>query len=154
MDITTTELALVVSSRDEAVEALDSFQRGEPHWSIMQGRRPLAHRPGIVFVFPRADGLWRGAGRALFHREPAFRTAIERCDAILRHHLDWSPAAELTAEEPASRMGETAADRAIQFTLEVALAALWESWGVVPNRVVGDGIGAARGGVCRRDPQS
>ena len=34
-----------------------------------------------------------------------------------------------------------AVDRPVQFTLEVALAALWESWGIVPNRVVGDGIG-------------
>ncbi len=77
-------LALVVSSRDEAVEALDSFRRGEPHWSIVQGRRLAGRRPGIVFVFPGEGGLWPGAGRALFHREPAFRTAIEQCDAILR----------------------------------------------------------------------
>ena len=30
-------LALVVSSRDDAIEALDTFRRGEPHWSIVQG---------------------------------------------------------------------------------------------------------------------
>jgi len=134
-------LALVVSSRDEAIEALDSCRRGEPHWSIVPGRRPRARRPGIVFVFPGADGLWRGVGCTLFHREPAFRTAIERCDAVLSRHLGWSPAAELSGDEPLSRIGETAADRAIQFALQVALAALWESWGVTPNRVVGDGIG-------------
>ena len=44
-------LALVVSSRDEAIEALDTFRRGEPHWSIVQGRRLSGRRPGIVFVF-------------------------------------------------------------------------------------------------------
>ena len=134
-------LALVVSSRDDAIEALDTFRRGEPHWSIVQGRRSRGRRPRIVFVFPGAAGLWRGAGRALFHREPVFRAAIERCDALLGPHLGWSPAAELTADEPMSRLGETAADRAIQFILEVALAELWQSWGVTPNRVVGDGIG-------------
>ncbi|MGP0067607.1 MAG: amino acid adenylation domain-containing protein [Isosphaeraceae bacterium] len=134
-------LALVVSSRDEAVEALESVRRGEPHWSIVQGRRLPGRRPGIVFVFPGTGGLWRDAGRALFHREPVFRAAIERCDAILERHLGWSPAAELMADGPSSRIGNAAADRAMQFTFEVALAALWESWGIIPNRVVGDGIG-------------
>jgi amino acid adenylation domain-containing protein len=134
--------ALVVASRDDAVEALDSFRRGEPHWSIVQGRRGRGRRPGIAFVFPDADGPWQGAGRALFHREPVFRAAIERCDAVLADHLAWSPAAELRADEPSSRTLEIAAARAMQFTLEVALAQLWEWWGIVPSRVVGDGSGA------------
>ncbi len=45
------------------------------------------------------------------------------------------------ADQPLSRIGDPAADRAIQFALEIALAALWESWGIIPNRVIGDGIG-------------
>ncbi len=134
-------LALVVSSRDEAVEALDAFRRNEPHWGLVQGRRLPGRRPEIVFVFPGVGGLWRGAGRALFEREPAFRAAIERCDASLRPHLGWSPAAEFMPDEPSLRIGDTAADRAIQFSLEVGLAALWDSWGIVPDQVVGDGIG-------------
>ncbi len=74
-------------------------------------------------------------------REPAFRAAIERCDTLLTPHLGWSPATELTADQSLSRLGEATADRAIQFTLQVALAALWQSWGVIPNRVIGDGVG-------------
>jgi amino acid adenylation domain-containing protein len=134
-------LALLVSSRDEAIGALDAFGRGEPHWNFVQGRKPRGRRPGIVFVFPGTGGLWQGAGRAHSHREPAFRAAIESCDAILRDHLGWSTADELSADAPVSRIGEPAADRAIQFSLEVALAALWESWGIIPDRVVGDGVG-------------
>jgi amino acid adenylation domain-containing protein len=134
-------VALVVSSRDEAIAALDCFRRGEPHWSLMQGRRGAGRPAGIAFAFPNADALWFGAGRALFHREPAFQAAIERCDTVLKNHLAWSPADELRADAPSARAGETATDRAMQFTLEVALAALWESWGVLPSRVVGDGVG-------------
>ncbi len=134
-------LALVVSSRDEIVEALDSFRRGEPHLSSVQGRKLSGRHPRLVFVFSGLGGLWQGAGRALFRREPVFRAAIERCDAILSRHLGWSPAAELTADKPSSRIGKPEVDRPVQFTLQVALAALWESWGIVPSRVVGDGIG-------------
>jgi amino acid adenylation domain-containing protein len=134
-------MALVISSRDEAIEALDAFRRGEPHVSIAHGRRPRGRRSEIVFVFPDANGLWRGIGRALFHREPAFRAVIERCDADLSRHLGWSLAAELAADQPSARLGQTTADRAIQFAFEIALAAVWQSWGVIPSRVVGDGIG-------------
>src|SRR5262249_34864258 len=69
-------LALVVSSRDELIEALDSFLRGQPHVCSVTGRRLPGRRPRIVFVFSGREGLWRGAGGALFRREPVFRAAI------------------------------------------------------------------------------
>ena len=134
-------LVLVVSSRDEVVEALDAYRRGEPHLSSIAGRRLSGRRPRTVFVFSGQGGLWQGAGRTLFEREPAFRGAIERCDAILSRHLGWSPAAELLADGSFSRIGDPAVDRAVQFALQVGLAALWKSWGIVPERSVGDGIG-------------
>ena len=134
-------LALVVSSRDEIVEALDAFRRGEPHLSSIAGRRLSGRRPRTVFVFSGHGGLWQGAGRALFDREPSFRAAIERCDSILSRHLGWSPAAELRASRSSSRIGDPAVDQPVQFALQVALAALWKSWGIVPERSVGDGIG-------------
>jgi len=134
-------LALVISSRDEISEALDSFLRGEPHYSSIQGRKLPGRRPSAVFVFSGQGGLWRGAGRALFRREPAFRAAIERCDDLMRPYLGWSPAAELIADTSSSRIGEPEVDRPVRFALQVALAALWESWGIVPGRAVGDGIG-------------
>ena len=43
--------------------------------------------------------------------------------------------------EPSSRIGDPDSARPIQFALQVGLAALWKSWGIVPDRVVGDGIG-------------
>ncbi len=134
-------LALVVSSRDEVVEALDAYRRGEPHLSSIAGRRLAGRRPRTVFVFSDAGGLWQGAGRALFDREPSFRCAIERCDAILSRLLGWPLAAQFRDDRACSRIGDPAVDRAVHFALEVALAALWKSWGIVPERSVGDGIG-------------
>ena len=134
-------LALVASSRDEVVEALDAYRRGEPHLSTLAGRRLSGRRPRTAFVFSGHGGLWQGAGRALFDREPSFRNAIERCDSILSRQLGWSPAAKWWASDSSSRIGDPAVDQVVQFALQVALAALWKSWGIVPERSVGDGIG-------------
>ena len=80
-------LALVISSQDEIVEALDSFLRGEPHLSSVQGRRFSGQNPRLVFVFSGLGGLWQGAGRALMRREPVF----PRRDRAMRRHPESSP---------------------------------------------------------------
>ena len=134
-------LALVVSSRDEVIEVLDSYLRGEPHVSSVEGRKLAGRRPRLVFVFSGLGGLWHGAGRALFQREPIFRASIERCDAILTRHLGWSPKAEILADKSSARIGDADVDGPVQFMLQVALAALWESWGIVPSAIIGEGIG-------------
>ena len=92
---------------------------------------------GLVFVFPGQGGQWAGMGQALFG-EQAFREAIENCAAAMRRYLDWDLAADLKA----GRAGDTV-DR-IQpalFALSVALSALWQSWGVEPQWVVGHSMG-------------
>src|SRR2546421_11693403 len=40
-----------------------------------------------------------------------------------------------------SCLDRTMADAAILFTLQVALASLWRSWGIVPDGVQGEGLG-------------
>ena len=59
----------------------------------------------------------------------------------MSRHLGWSLAAELTSERPSSRLDDPAAARPVQFALQLGLAALWKSWGIVPDRLLGDGIG-------------
>jgi acyl transferase domain-containing protein len=80
-------------------------------------------------------------GRQLLEREPVFRTTIERCDTLLRQHAEWSLLSELMADESHSRLHETAIAQPAIFALQVALAALWKSWGVEPDAVVGHSVG-------------
>ena len=134
-------LAIVAASRDEIIEALDSFRRGEPHLSGVEGRRLPGRRPRLAFVFSGQGKLASGALHALFRYEPAFRIAIEQCDTVLCRHLGWSMADELTRERPSSRVADPDAARPVQFALQLGLAALWKSWGIVPDRLLGDGVG-------------
>jgi acyl transferase domain-containing protein len=80
-------------------------------------------------------------GRELLESEPVFRETIEECDHLLRKHADWSLLHELTADEAASRIQETAIAQPALFSLQVALAELWKLWGIEPDAVVGHSVG-------------
>ncbi|XXX76157.1 type I polyketide synthase [Sorangium sp. So ce134] len=133
-------LGVVGASSDELAAALDAFARGEAPAGLSLGRAPAA-APKVVFVFPGQGSQWLGMGRTLLAEEPAFRAAIEACDEAIRREAGFSVADELRADEGASRLGEIDVVQPVLFAIEVALAALWRSWGVEPAAVVGHSMG-------------
>ncbi|HUC97182.1 MAG TPA: acyltransferase domain-containing protein, partial [Candidatus Polarisedimenticolaceae bacterium] len=108
---------------------------------MISGRRVAGHVPKLAFVFGGQGPQWWAMGRELLESEPVFRQTIEICDALLRQHAEWSLLAELTADEASSRLEQTAIAQPALFALQVALAALWKSWGVEPAAVVGHSVG-------------
>ena len=97
----------------------------------------------LVFVFSGQGSQWFGMGRTLLHEEPVFREVIERCDAgAAAAYGDWSLIAELAATDAAeSRLNEVDVIQPALFAIQVALAALWRSWGIEPDAVVGHSMG-------------
>ncbi|RKH60321.1 non-ribosomal peptide synthase/polyketide synthase, partial [Corallococcus aberystwythensis] len=133
-------LALVARGNAEAAGLLESFARGEPRTGLFSGPR-RASRPRVVFVFPGQGSQWAGMGRELLASEPVFREAVERCETALQAHVDWSLVEVLTGGPAASRLQEIDVLQPVLFAVEVALAALWRSWGVEPDAVVGHSMG-------------
>ncbi len=80
-------------------------------------------------------------GRELLATEPEFGAVMTQCDALLRPLSGWSLLEELAAPEERSRLDQTEVAQPALFALQVALVALWKSWGVVPDGVVGHSIG-------------
>ncbi|WP_308789574.1 SDR family NAD(P)-dependent oxidoreductase [Polyangium mundeleinium] len=136
----THRLAIVGNSREQIAETLEAFGRGEEPTAIAHGTSPLS-APKVVFVFPGQGSQWVGMGRQLLAEEPVFRETIEACDAALRPECGLSVVDELRAEEARSRLAEGSVVQPVLFAIEVALAALWRSWGVVPDAVVGHSMG-------------
>ncbi len=105
-----------------------------------QGRirtdREASRRP--VFVFSGIGAQWPGMGVDLLRSEPVFRARLEACDRVLAPLTGWSVVEELIAGGPGERV-----ERAVPaiFAVEVALAALWRSWGVEPGAVIGHSAG-------------
>jgi acyl transferase domain-containing protein/acyl carrier protein len=131
---------VVAGSRAELAERLDAVARGEQasHSSI---GRATGQAPRVAFVFCGQGPQWWGMGRELSRTQPVYRAMLERCDALVRRHADWSLLEELWRDESASRIDRLDIVQPAIFALQVALAELWREWGVVPSAVIGHSMG-------------
>ncbi|HLF78587.1 MAG TPA: SDR family NAD(P)-dependent oxidoreductase [Dehalococcoidia bacterium] len=134
-------LALTVKSYDDLAERLDAFLAGESLAGVTSGRQVSGRTPRLAFVFSGMGPQWWAMGRQLLENEPVFRKAVEECDELFKQHATWSLIEELTADESQSRMGETEFAQPTNFALQVGLAALWRSWGIKPDAIVGHSAG-------------
>jgi acyl transferase domain-containing protein len=103
--------------------------------------RAAAARPAICFVFGGQGPQWYAMGRELLAREAAFRAAVTECDALLRPLSGWSLLDELAMPADRSRLDQTEVAQPALFAIQVALAAVWQSWGVSPDAVLGHSVG-------------
>ncbi len=119
--------------------ALAAFARGEPHPGLVVGEREAQEPPPVAFVFPGQGAQWPGMARKLLRDEPLFAAAIERCEAAMAPFVSWSLRQKLSAEP--LQLDESDVIQPMLFAIQVALAALWQSWGIAPAAVVGHSMG-------------
>ena len=130
-------LALAVPNNAVLLDALAvAAVEGAP----ISGTRSSGAAPKVAFVFPGQGSQWFGMGRQLLVEEPVFRESIEACDRAIRAETGWSVIQELEAGETA-RLDRVDVVQPILFAFQIALAALWRSWGVIPDAVVGHSMG-------------
>jgi acyl transferase domain-containing protein len=134
-------LALVAHSRQQLVEQLDSFLGGDAAPGLSSGCQAPNRRRKVVFVFPGQGSQWLGMGRQLLKEEPVFREHIEACAEAFAPFVSWSLLHELNADEAQSRLGEIDILQPTLFAMQAGLAALWRSWGIPPDAVVGHSLG-------------
>lgn len=134
-------LSLVFHNREELTQCLEAFLQKEARHGLFYGHKQRSRRQKLVFVFSGQGPQWWAMGRELWQQEPVFRAILEQCDALLAPLTRWSLVKELTADESLSRLAETEIAQPAIFALQVALAALWRSWGVEPSAVVGHSVG-------------
>nr|AAC38064.1 PKS module 4 [Streptomyces hygroscopicus] len=110
----------------------------------------------VVFVFPGQGSQWIGMGRGLWESSAVFRDSVLRTDRALAEFVDWSAAAVLAGEPGTPDLDRVDVVQPVLFTVMVALANVWRSYGVEPAAVVGHSqgeIAAAHvaGGLSLRD---
>jgi acyl transferase domain-containing protein/NADPH:quinone reductase-like Zn-dependent oxidoreductase/SAM-dependent methyltransferase/acyl carrier protein len=134
-------LTVVGNSKQDFIEQLDAFAAGEGRLSMASGRRSANRSTKLAFVFSGMGPQWAGMGRQLIQQEPIFREVVERCDDALRGFTGWSLLEELAADDAHSRIHETQITQPAIFAIQAALTALWRSWGVEPDMIIGHSVG-------------
>jgi acyl transferase domain-containing protein/acyl carrier protein len=135
-------LAVISRSREELADSLRAFADGESRPSLVSGRIPSDRKESrCVFVCSGQGPQWWAMGRQLLEAEPVFRETILECDERLSAYSSWSLWKELNADEASSRMQETSIAQPALFSIQVGLARLWRSWGIVPDAVIGHSVG-------------
>ncbi|WP_442974235.1 SDR family NAD(P)-dependent oxidoreductase, partial [Saccharothrix sp. NRRL B-16348] len=115
--------------------ALDALAEGREHPGLVTGTAsPLGKS---VFVFPGQGAQWVGMGRELYVSELVFRDAVDACERALAPHVDWSLVEVLNGGE----LDRVDVVQPALFAMMVSLAALWRSFGVEPDAVVGHSQG-------------
>ncbi|MDQ1292520.1 MAG: AMP-binding protein, partial [Actinomycetota bacterium] len=132
-------LACVGSDAQDLCAALEAFERQEERPGLSAGPRRVALRPRPVFVFSGQGPRWWPLGEDLLD-EPVLLHRLERCDALLRDQVEWSLLDQLTLGER-SRLEDADVAQPALCSLQIALAALWRSWGVEPAVVLGHSVG-------------
>ncbi len=133
-------VATTATNLSAMINELKTLSAGTPEEQVADmSAAKLAH--GAAFVCSGQGPQWWGMGRGLLKYSPAFRAVIKRCDTEFSKYGDWSLLKELTRCEANSQMQKTSIAQPSIFAIQVALAAVWESWGVKPTAMVGHSVG-------------
>ncbi|MBB4765018.1 type I polyketide synthase [Actinoplanes digitatis] len=134
-------MACVGRTAAELSDTLAAFARGGERPGLMRGDRRVGRHCRVAFVFSGQGPRWWPLAADLLDQEPVFREMLERCDASLRRHVDWSLIEQLTMAPERSRLADPGVVQPATCALQIALAALWRSRGVEPAAVVGHSVG-------------
>ncbi|WP_433242125.1 SDR family NAD(P)-dependent oxidoreductase [Actinomadura nitritigenes] len=128
-----------VSARDRAglVEGLKALAEGRPHPGVVTGSAlGVPGRP--VWVFSGYGAQRAGMAQRLLEEEPAFAEAIDDLDGLFAEEGGpdlWSLLEEgRKPDGPADTMP-------VLFAIQLGLARMWTSYGVVPGAVIGHSMG-------------
>jgi len=133
-------MAVLARSAEQAATELGSWMRGEARPAVFTGVARVAR---VGFVFCGMGSHWWGMGQELLRNQPVFRQVIESCDAEMRPWVGWSLVDEMRNDEAHSRLARFDFAQPAMFALQCGLAAMWRSFGVEPDAIVGHSVGEA-----------
>ncbi|MFD4764135.1 type I polyketide synthase [Streptomyces sp. NPDC058439] len=119
-------------------DALAALAAGELPAGAVLGR---AVEGRTAFVFPGQGSQWAGMGGPLLESDAVFAETAAACDEAFARHTDWSVLDVLRGADGAASLERDDVVQISLFTVMVSLAAMWRSWGVEPDAVVGHSQG-------------
>lgn len=129
-------LALVADSKEALAKQLATR-----HIDLSEDAPNLNIPKQPVFVFSGQGSQYAGMGQVLLATEPVFAEAFSVCDQAFQRYASWSLLDLLKDPSQSTRFRDTEVAQPVICAFEIALAALWKSWGMTPKAVVGHSIG-------------
>jgi acyl transferase domain-containing protein len=94
----------------------------------------------ICFLFTGQGSQFHGMGKAFYNTCPVFKVNFDKCEKILKSLYGLELKDALWGEDTTKLHNSLYSQSAI-FVMEYCLVKLWESWGIVPDSVVGHSLG-------------
>ncbi|MCK4257761.1 MAG: amino acid adenylation domain-containing protein [Halanaerobiales bacterium] len=138
-------IAFVGKTVDDFIHEFDSIlSRGKDKCSSVL-QESISFKRKVAFVFTGQGNQWFGMGKKLFASNSVFRKTIEKCDQYLKKYLDWSLVEDFF-EADNQFLRETLFNdpnfiQPLIFAIQIAITQVWESWGIVPNGMIGHSFG-------------
>ena len=123
--------------RVQAVAGLRTIAAGVPAPGVVLPRETPA-ASGTVFVYSGQGSQWAGMGRQLMADEPTFAAAVAELEPVFVEQVGFSLRQVLTEGEPLVGIDRI---QPVLVGMHLALTALWRSYGVQPDAVIGHSMG-------------
>ncbi|CAN5733814.1 phthiocerol type I polyketide synthase PpsB [soil metagenome] len=125
------------ADREQAVTGLRALAAGHPATGVV-GPHQGPCGSGTVFVYSGQGSQWAGMGRQLLADEPAFAAAVAELEPDFVAQLGFSLHDVLANGEPVDGSVRV---QSVLVGMQLALTALWRSYGVEPDAVIGHSMG-------------
>ncbi len=136
-------LAAIAETREGLLNSLRTFATDFKEAGLFSGQRAEHDQPKVAFLLSGEGTEYEHMGYQLYETQPVFRAAFDQCADILEIDLE-QPLLSVLHPAPGihSPLHKSTYAQPALFALEYAQAALWRSWGIVPDAVMGYGVGA------------
>lgn len=130
--------AIIAKSPTEAVELLSAIAQNKKSPQICTGRAlSKDDTNGTVWVFSGHGAQWKEMGQTLVDEDSAFREVVEQLEPVIQQQTSFSAIAAL-------RSGDFETVDKVQiltYVMQVGIAAILKSSGVVPKAIIGHSLG-------------
>ncbi len=123
--------------RGQAVAGLRALAGGYPAPGVV-GPHEGSCGSGTVFVYSGQGSQWAGMGQRLLADEPAFAAAVAELEPVFVEQVGFSLRRVLAGGEPVVGIDRV---QPVLVGVQLALTALWRSYGVQPDAVIGHSMG-------------
>jgi acyl transferase domain-containing protein/surfactin synthase thioesterase subunit/acyl carrier protein len=127
----------IADNKDALTQSLTAFAGGNTPPNTNTGSIPR-RAPKLAFLFTGQGAQHVGMGQSLYQTNNEFRRQLDACATLLNEHLD-RPLLDImwTGDE----LHQTGYTQPALFAIEYSLAKTLETWGVVPDLLLGHSIG-------------